>query len=124
MDISGKVWGTTQHIFSSSNVEIHRITIDYMGFCSKHLHNHKCNIFYVESGKIKIKVWKKAYALCDETILSAGQKMTVPPGEFHMFEALQDSVAYEIYYMKPICSGDIEREMCGGKPAQPTKMPN
>ena len=42
------------------------------GVCSKHLHKYKWNGFYVESGKMRVKVWQKDYDLVDETILEKG----------------------------------------------------
>ena len=49
MMIAGKVWGTTENVFSNHNFEFHRIEVDKGGFCSKHKHVHKYNGFYVET---------------------------------------------------------------------------
>lgn len=113
MDINGKVWGSTQCLFFKNNVEIHRITTNKNGYCSKHKHDHKFNAFYVEKGKIKVKVWKKTYDLVDETIIETGQLTTVSPGEYHLFESLEDSVVYEIYWVE-LSQSDIQRENVGG----------
>lgn len=82
------------------------------GYSSKHTHEHKYNSFYVESGKIQIKVWKKDYDLCDETIIANGESTTVTPGEKHMFVALEDTIAFEIYWVE--LTNDIIRTDCGG----------
>jgi len=113
--ISGKAWGATQLIFKNENFEVHRIDIMPNCFCSKHKHEYKHNIFYIEEGLLFVKVWKKDYDLIDITSLEKGQMMDVSPGEFHQFST-QDKpvVAYEIYYSKPI-GGDIIRETCGGR---------
>jgi len=111
---SGKIWGSTDLIFSNDNFEVHRIFINKGGTCSKHKHQYKHNIFYVERGILNIKVWKKDYNLIDVTRLTQREMTDVPPGEFHQFEALADTVALEIYYSEPI-SGDIIRESVGGK---------
>ena len=105
----GKVWGTTQPLFNKNNVEIHRIETNKGGYCSKHKHQYKYNCFYVEKGKLKITAWKNDYNLVDITILSTGEATTVPPGEHHVFEALEDSVCYEIYWVE-ISESDIIRE--------------
>tara|TARA_B100000959_G_C14926859_1_gene601869 strand:- start:406 stop:750 length:345 start_codon:yes stop_codon:yes gene_type:complete len=113
MNIQGKVWGNTQPLFCKNNVEIHRIETREGGYCSKHKHEHKYNAFYVESGKLKITAWKNDYDLVDETIVSTNQITTCPPQEYHMFEALEDTVAYEIYWVE-LSENDIQRENCGG----------
>jgi mannose-6-phosphate isomerase-like protein (cupin superfamily) len=110
--ISGKVWGDTECIFDINNVSIHRITVKSGGVCSKHYHLHKYNQFFVEQGKLKILVWQKDYDLVDETILYAGQSTEVKPGLFHQFIALEDTVAYEIYYVR-LENSDIIRSNCG-----------
>ena len=111
--VQGKVWGNTKPLFLKNNVEIHRIEATAGGYCSKHCHEHKYNLFFVERGKLKITVWKNDYDLVDETIISSGESTVVPPKEYHTFEALEDAVAYEIYWVE-LLEKDINRENCGG----------
>jgi quercetin dioxygenase-like cupin family protein len=110
--IQGKVWGETSLIEGNSSLEFHRIEIKKGGVCSKHIHQHKWNGFFVESGKLKISVWKSKYNLIDETILTAGQYTKVKPGEYHQFEALEDTVAFELYWAQ-FDHDDIQRETVG-----------
>ena len=110
--ISGKVWGNTECVFKHNNVSIHRIEIKSGGTCSKHYHLHKYNRFFVENGSLKILVWQKDYNLIDETILSPGQSTEIKPGLFHQFIALENTVAYEIYYSE-LDEEDIIREGVG-----------
>jgi mannose-6-phosphate isomerase-like protein (cupin superfamily) len=110
--IYGKIWGNTQCIFNKNNVSIHRIYINKGSKCSKHYHLHKFNTFFVESGVLKISIYQKDYPLVDETILRSGNSTVVKPGLFHMFEALEDTVAYEIYHLE-LDENDIIRENCG-----------
>ena len=110
--IQGKIWGNTQNIFNKNNVEIHRIEIDKGGYCSKHKHIHKYNAFFVENGSLEISIWKKDYELCDKTTISDTQMTVVSPGEEHMFRALEDTVAYEIYWVE--LTNDIVRSNHGG----------
>jgi mannose-6-phosphate isomerase-like protein (cupin superfamily) len=70
-------------------------------------------MLYVESGKIKVTSWKTDYDLVDKTIISAGECTTSPPNEYHMFESLEDSVVYEIYWVS-LNEYDIVRENHGG----------
>lgn len=114
MNKQGKIWGETCEIFSRNNVAIHRIIINKGSSCSKHKHNCKYNLFFVESGKIKLQEWKRDYNLVDETILSPGESCCVQAGNFHKFIGLEDSVVYEIYFVE-LLDSDILREDVGSK---------
>ena len=110
---NGKVWGMTELIaLVPGVVEFHRIETRKGGVCSKHAHQSKTNGFYVESGKLLIRVWQKSYDLVDETILGPGDYMAVAPGVQHQFECLEDAVAFELYYAQLI-GDDIVRESVG-----------
>lgn len=113
MNRQGKIWGSTSEIFNKNNVGIHRIEAKKGGYCSIHKHEHKYNMFFVESGMMRIKVWKNDYDLVDETILSDREMSIVNPGEFHQFEALENTIAYEIYWTT-LDSSDIIRKTSGG----------
>jgi len=111
--IQGKIWGKTELVHLVPGVlEFHRIEAKKGGVCSKHAHQSKTNGFFVESGKLLIREWQNSYDLVDETILEEGDYCTVPPGVFHQFEALEDTVAFELYYAELI-SDDIVRESVG-----------
>ena len=112
--IKGKVWGVTRELFCKNNVEIHRLEVDAGGRSSKHYHEHKYNLFYVEKGKLAITVWKNDYKLIDKTLLTCGESTVVSPNEYHAFEAIDDTVVYEIYWVE-LSQNDIFREDCGGK---------
>ena len=111
---AGKVWGVTELLEANGVLEFHRIEAVAGGVCSKHTHQYKWNGFFVESGKMLIRVWKNNYDLVDETILGPGQYTKVGPGEFHQFEALEDTVAFELYWAE-FNHDDIERETVGYK---------
>jgi mannose-6-phosphate isomerase-like protein (cupin superfamily) len=110
---AGKVWGQTELIHANGVLEFHRIEAKAGKICSEHLHNYKWNGFFVESGKMIIRVWKNDYDLTDETILMPGDFTQVKPGEFHQFEALEDTVAFELYWAE-FNHNDIERRSVGG----------
>ena len=112
-DKAGKVWGETATLLRKNNVEVKRLVVKYSGFCSKHKHEHKFNMFFCEKGRVRIKIWKNDYDLCDETVLNEGDSVTVMPGEFHRFEAMRDSVLFEFYWVQ-MSKDDIKREDCGG----------
>jgi mannose-6-phosphate isomerase-like protein (cupin superfamily) len=117
MNKSGKVWGQTELIHANGVLEFHRIDIKKNGKCSEHLHEYKWNGFFVESGRLKIKVWKKDYDLVDETILDSGDFMQVKPGEFHQFEAIEDTVAFELYWAE-FNHNDIKRRSVGSSDSE------
>ena len=109
---AGKMWGQTELLEANGMLEFHRIEAVAGGVCSKHKHKFKWNGFYVESGKLLIRVWKNGYDLVDETTLTAGQYTKVAPGEYHQFEAVEDTVAFELYWAE-FDHNDIERETVG-----------
>ena len=109
----GKVWGQTIPLLQSPAVEIHRITVELGGYCSKHAHQSKQNLFLVISGKLEVKRWKD-YKLIDSTFLYAKDIAIVPAGEYHQFHAHKPTEAYEIYWPQEISFSDIIRENVGG----------
>ena len=109
---SGKVWGMTQLLEANGVLEFHRIQVQAGGTCSKHRHRFKWNGFYVEQGRLEISVWKQQYDLVDRTVLEAGDFTKIPPGEYHQFRALEDTVAFEIYWAE-FDHNDIDRETQG-----------
>lgn len=105
---AGKVWGETQLIASVPNAfEWHRIIVESGHQCSRHSHRQKYNGFFVESGTLEVTVWQPEGTV-DVTILHVGDYMAVPPGVDHRFKALQDTVAFEVYWAQ-FSPDDIER---------------
>lgn len=115
MMMQGKVWGFTSQLFRMNNVEMHYIRIGKGGFCSKHVHTHKFNKFIVLEGKLRVCVWKDygSAILEDITVICANQETTVTPGDYHRFEALEDTIALEVYWVE-LSASDIKREDHGG----------
>ena len=109
---AGKIWGQTELIHANGVLEFHRIEFKKNVACSKHQHQFKWNGFYVESGKMLVRVWQKDYDLVDETILNAGDFTRVKPGVYHQFEGLEDGVAFELYWAE-FDHNDIKRESVG-----------
>lgn len=107
---NGKVWGTTQCLFSGENSEFHIIEAKKGGYCSKHKHLHKYNRFFVLSGKLEITCWNSTE---DKTILGPNEYTDVPPGVSHRFKALEDTICFEVYWTEKITT-DIVREDNGG----------
>jgi len=108
----GKIWGETTEFFRNALVSAHHLNIKNGGYCSKHSHAHKYNLFYVISGRLKISIWHDEEKE-DVTIIGAGQSTAVSPGFFHKFEALEDTVCIEVYQVF-LEDPDIERKTVGG----------
>lgn len=111
---AGKIWGSTELILSNASLEFHRIEFNARARCSKHLHKTKYNGFWVESGKLLIRVWQEDQGLVDETRLSKGEWCTVAPGKYHEFVGIEDGVAFEVYWAQGLDPTDIVRMNSGG----------
>ena len=111
---AGKIWGVTELLVSNDSLEFHRIEFKAKAQCSKHKHKLKWNGFFVESGKMLVRVWPEDYNLIDKTVLSAGDFMQIKPGDFHQFEGLEDGVAFELYWAE-FDHNDIVRRTVGSK---------
>lgn len=106
-----KVWGTTERVTINPAFEFHRLEINRGGYCSKHRHWTKFNGFYLESGRLRITEWNGSHETV--TDMTPGQYATVKPGVYHQFEALEDCVAFELYWAE-YSPEDIERVNVGG----------
>lgn len=110
---AGKVWGATELIHANGVLEFHRIEYRAGYKCSEHWHKTKWNGFFVESGRMLVRVWQDDQGgLVDETILEAGDFTQVKPGKIHQFEGLEDGVAFELYWAE-FDHNDIERRTIG-----------
>ena len=109
---AGKVWGATELIHANGALEFHRINFNAGYKCSEHAHEFKWNGFFVESGKMIVRVWQDDQGLVDETILEAGDFTQVKPGKIHQFEGLEDGVAFELYWAE-FNHDDIVRRTSG-----------
>lgn len=108
----GKVWGESSPLFARNNVEVHRIYARHGGCSSRHRHAHKFNLFYVEQGCLRVVI-EQPYGLEDITFVRKHESCVVPPGLWHKFEAIEDTLAFEIYWTE-LDPQDIERDGCGG----------
>ena len=108
----GKDWGYTTEFFRNAMVSAHHLEIKKGGFCSEHIHEHKYNLFYVISGKLKITIWREN-DVKDETILTKGQFSAVSPSFYHKFEGLEKTECVEIYQVL-LNEPDIKRRTQGG----------
>ena len=110
---SGKIWGSTELVHANGVLEFHRIEYRAGYKCSEHWHKTKWNGFFVESGRMLVRVWQDDQdGLVDETVLEAGDFTQVKPGKVHQFEGLEDGIAFELYWAE-FDHNDIERRTIG-----------
>ena len=105
---TNKNWGTNTLIYSDHNIEVHRACINKNGTSSKHYHEHKYNLFYVESGYLIVKIWENNSDY-KEVFLHEGDRLVVQPKKWHKFLAIEPCSLIEIYYTS-ISLNDIIRE--------------
>jgi len=110
-----KVWGDTSSVWVGDNSEVHIINALKGGYCSKHKHEHKYNLFYVESGRLLIEIWRDKNMI-DKTIIGANESTVVAPCLYHRFTALENTKAIEVYWVE-LNKVDIVREDQGGRKA-------
>lgn len=111
MKKEGKIWGTNILLFNNGVVQINQISIKKGGRCSKHKHEHKNNVFFIQKGKLLVEEWK-TNGLIDSTILEDEQSTEIKSGIYHRFTAIEETIAIEIYYLS-LEENDIIREDTG-----------
>ena len=64
--------------------------------CSWHHHKLKDEVFYLQSGRLRVKFsYQDTIEVAQEIILEPGQNFYVPPGLRHQMIALKDSELFE-----------------------------
>ena len=101
-----KCWGENTEIFRNDSVSINFLKLIKGGVCSWHFHRCKSNIFYLISGKVRIKTEDGA------TIMTPGESVVVLAPVKHQFEALEDSELVEVMFVQ-YKQDDIVRETKG-----------
>lgn len=110
----GKVWGETELVYTDdATISIHALRIVKGGYCSEHQHSLKANEFIVLSGKLEVAVWPPGREIPDTTVLGTNERTDIPPGTWHFFRALEDTLCLEIYRGR-IIDDDITRRTTGG----------
>jgi quercetin dioxygenase-like cupin family protein len=114
--IEKKAWGEKHNIFYNHAIAVDRLHIRKGGYCSLHSHEFKYNRFYVETGKLLIRM-----AINNDIknfIVGPGDEcpykiFDVPPGRIHQFQALEETICIEMAYAK-VVENDIKRLNEGG----------
>ncbi len=114
LSIEKKPWGTSRILFTTANVEVYRIEVDTGGYCSRHMHLSKHNLFYVESGELHVQTFEPELST---KILLSGDILSIPPNILHQFYAKLHTIALEIYHVEMV-PDDIIRFSVGGLDAR------
>ena len=95
-----KAWGHSTTIFIGCSCEVQRIDVVARGYCSRHKHLQRHNLFYVEAGELILHIFGSNADGGVEVVLGAGDQHIVAPNVEHMFEnrCATATVAYEIYW--------------------------
>lgn len=114
-----KIWGETTKVASQGGFQVHYLRVKAGTYCSRHMHAHKWNIFYVTNGAVSVKVYPgpRPGLKIEELVeirLRAGQRLVVPPMTFHRFVAHEDSELIEVYTTDEVREDDIQRADEGG----------
>jgi len=101
-----KIWGRNNEIFSNDLCSVNVLDIRKGGTCSYHVHKAKNNLFYVIFGKLNL------HTELGDVIVESGQNFIIYAGTKHSFQALEDTKAIEVMFVK-YDPQDIERESIG-----------
>lgn len=100
-----KVWGWTECILNTGVVQVHRITGIKGGYCSRHYHTSKHNLFFLISGRMQVETWEDGVIRVFD--MHPGDICSVAPPVLHRFRASEDMVAVEIYFTQ---DGEVNPE--------------
>ena len=101
-----KIWGRNSEIYNNDLCSVNVLHVRKKGTCSYHTHKSKHNIFHVLSGQLKI------ITDIGESVIGPDQSFTVFAGTKHQFQALEETVAIEVMFVK-YSQDDIQREEVG-----------
>lgn len=97
IEIHEKSWGYEKWIVNNENFCGKILHINKNAIGSYHYHKIKNEVFYVQSGKIKLKYsHQNDILLSDEIILNEGDKFEIPKTLRHQIIGLEDSDIFEI----------------------------
>ena len=98
-----KAWGRFTRLHLDDRSELRRTEIVEGGFCSRHFHNTKAEVFTVLSGSLLVKLFagrdNRVITQTGSSVIATAQTgpVYVPAKMVHQFLALTDVVAYEFY---------------------------
>ena len=117
-----KVWGQTEMILDAGTIQVHRITGLRGGYCSRHYHDFKHNLFLLIFGRMRVESWDQTGAM-SVVDLAPGDVCSIAPPTVHRFRVLEPCVAIELYFAThgTVNPDDITRLDVGGIEQSPAK---
>lgn len=121
---SRKVWGLVCHCFFSHDVAMSILKVDSGFRCSRHLHKHRANTFWLISGVVDVWEWvdemdvrrNPNQPVYVHRMKFSDPHVTVNAGRPHMFRVIESGTVVEIYTPDggPVDIEDITRFDEGG----------
>ena len=96
----GKLWGTTSRVTDSERSIICIINVVKGGYCSKHFHESKDNMFVVTEGSLVVRQWdnlRDDSEYFDTVLEPSSGSLTVPCKKLHKFYSPDGCKAIEVY---------------------------
>lgn len=123
MKSESKAWGFVRHVFDSPHAAVSVLDTKTGAFCSRHTHEQRSNLFFVQSGVIEVVEYDHKGEM--ETLrkrLHPGEVHSVPAGVVHRFEVILGGVVVEVYAPGKegdiVSINDIQRLDVGGETLQ------
>jgi mannose-6-phosphate isomerase-like protein (cupin superfamily) len=116
--LCAKPWGMSHTVRQTDDVEVSAIVVAGGGYCSRHYHRSKWNLFHVLSGELEVVLYSPAGVPQSFTTVHGGEEMLVAPGVQHRFRAYEPCCAVEVYWPesgKALEHDDIVRFDEGGR---------
>lgn len=113
MPYEKKIWGRTACVTSHAGFTVHHLLVVPGSFCSRHLHEHRFNGFFVTKGQMLIREFE-GDEVAKEVQLREGDYYEVAPLIEHQFESIEGAEALEIYFPPDVRGEDIKRFSIGG----------
>lgn len=108
-----KAWGKTACVVQQTNFTVHHLIVVPNSYCSRHLHEHRYNGFFVTDGECIVREFPEGEPERD-TLLKAGDYYEVPPGMQHKFISKTGCRMMEYYFTPDVREEDIIRFSLGG----------
>ena len=89
-------WGTWQRLWVDDIAELRVLEIQKGGYSSPHCHRTKRNVFCVAKGRLNLRLWVGEEKVMVLPCGPKSQPQVVASEVMHQFEALEDSVVYEL----------------------------
>lgn len=121
--VERKPWGAAVHMGHTEFTQMSLAIIDQGGFCSRHFHKQKVNVFCVIEGELLVHSWADQYKSDSRSpdrtdLIQAGMAIQMPVEVIHEMEGLTNVVCMESYFAikrgHKVCRNDIHRMTRGG----------